>query len=275
MGPISGLCQVIIKNTHASKSILHATSSTSINRSQSLLMTNRIPVLAPSRTERIRLEALLSDVWSRDILPFPGINGRVRNEHLVRASASSMMRKLSVASIASNFTKRSGSMASLQKPIEDEMSVEIDPPKISQAERRSSEAETLLDANHMMQSQPAAIRDKREGIKRESVGSATSTKLGSDDSPAGSIRRTAAKHIKDTYRADGPRITTPPLQTSSANSPNHNRATTMSTGIEVPSEDKENVPQVQLATKTEKHGRRRRAVGRNRVMVEGIRSFFR
>jgi hypothetical protein len=80
-----------------------------INRSQSLLTTNaRLPVLAPPRTERIRLEALLADVWSRDILPLPGISNRSRNEHLVRAS--SVMRKLSVASLAGPFRKRSGSI---------------------------------------------------------------------------------------------------------------------------------------------------------------------
>jgi hypothetical protein len=70
-----------------------------------------------------------------------------------------MMRKLSVASIASNFTKRSGSMASLQKPIEDEISVVVDPPKISQAERGSSETETLLDADNIVQSQLSDIQD--------------------------------------------------------------------------------------------------------------------
>lgn len=87
-----------------------------INRSQSLLTTTaRIPVLAPSRGERARLEALLSDVWTRDILPFPGITARSRSEHLVRASASSVMRKLSVVSIASSFSKRSASLASLQQ----------------------------------------------------------------------------------------------------------------------------------------------------------------
>ena len=91
----------------------------SINRSQSLLTTNgRVPVLAPPRGERARLEALLSDVWTRDILPFPGITGRGRSEHLVRSSASSMIRKLSVASIASTFTKRSGSIASVKTKAE-------------------------------------------------------------------------------------------------------------------------------------------------------------
>lgn len=76
-------------------------------------MTNRVPVLAPARTDRIRLETLLSDVWSRDILPWPGLTHRTRSEHLVRASASSMIRKLSVASITSNFSKRSTSQISI------------------------------------------------------------------------------------------------------------------------------------------------------------------
>lgn len=86
-----------------------STIALTINRSQSLLTTNaRLPVLAPPRAERIRLEALLADVWSRDILPLPGISNRSRNEHLVRAS--SVMRKLSVASLAGPFRKRSGSI---------------------------------------------------------------------------------------------------------------------------------------------------------------------
>lgn len=72
-------------------------------------------MLAPSRGERARLEALLSDVWTKDVLPFPGITTRSRSEQLVRASASSMMRKLSVVSITSSFTRRSSSLASLQQ----------------------------------------------------------------------------------------------------------------------------------------------------------------
>ncbi|KAI1862887.1 hypothetical protein JX265_008933 [Neoarthrinium moseri] len=91
-----------------------AGSESPINRSQSLLTTTaRIPVLAPSRSERARIEALLTDVWSRKVLPFPGITTRARSEHLVRTSASTMMRKLSVASITNSFSKRSTSSASL------------------------------------------------------------------------------------------------------------------------------------------------------------------
>ena len=114
IGPKTPLCQVILKNTSAAKDGPTASQS-SINRSQSLLTTNsRTPVLAPARAERARLEALLADVWTRDVLPFPGITARSRSEHLVRASASSMMRKLSAVSITGSFTRRSASLASLQ-----------------------------------------------------------------------------------------------------------------------------------------------------------------
>ena len=85
-----------------------STSGLAINRSQSLLTTNmRLPVLTPSRNDRCRLEGLLSDIWSRDVLPFPGMAGRSRSEHLVRAS--SVMRKLSVSSFSNSFGKRSAS----------------------------------------------------------------------------------------------------------------------------------------------------------------------
>lgn len=95
-----------------------------INRSQSLLATKgRVPVLAPSRGDRARLEALLSDVWTRDVLPFPGMTVRARNEHLIRTSAHSMIRKLSVTSITSQFTKRSASLASVTGGDSDEESI--------------------------------------------------------------------------------------------------------------------------------------------------------
>ncbi|KAL2134898.1 hypothetical protein VTI74DRAFT_10533 [Chaetomium olivicolor] len=116
IGPRSALYQVILKNTSVIKETSPSSHSSQINRSQSLLTTNnRIPVLAPSRSERARLEALLSDVWTRDVLPFPGITARSRSEHLVRSSASSVMRKLSAVSIASTFTRRSASLASVHQ----------------------------------------------------------------------------------------------------------------------------------------------------------------
>jgi hypothetical protein len=117
VGPKTPLCQVILKNTSvvcdATPSSSSSSSTASINRSMSLLTTNnRIPILAPPRGERARLEALLSDVWTRDVLPFPGITARSRSEYLVKASATSMMRKLSVASITGSFGRRSHSAAS-------------------------------------------------------------------------------------------------------------------------------------------------------------------
>lgn len=110
------LAQVIIRNTHALRESMEAATSASgpyppsVNRSQSLLSTARIPVLAPRRAERIRLEQTLADIWTRDMIPYPGMSGK-RGEGLIKASASSMMRKLSMASLASTFSKRSTSYA--------------------------------------------------------------------------------------------------------------------------------------------------------------------
>ena len=58
------------------------------------------------------MEHDLSKVWTKDLIPYPGMGG-IRGEHLFRASANSVMRKLSRASVASGFTKRSASFASL------------------------------------------------------------------------------------------------------------------------------------------------------------------
>ncbi|KAF5581381.1 hypothetical protein FPCIR_10182 [Fusarium pseudocircinatum] len=111
------LCHVILKNTSTMKSSSGISSGAGLHRSQSLLSTKlRTPVLVPSRSERARLEVLLSDVWSQDVLPLPSMTNIARNEQIIRRSASTVMRKLSVSSM----TKRSGSLS--RKMIEDQSS---------------------------------------------------------------------------------------------------------------------------------------------------------
>ncbi|CZR50979.1 uncharacterized protein PAC_00854 [Phialocephala subalpina] len=278
VGPMSGLYQVIIKNTNAFK---EPASCANINRSQSLLTTNRIPVLAPSRAERIRLEALLSEVWTRDILPYPGMTGRARGEHLVRASASSMMRKLSVASIASNFTKRSGSVASLYTATEDEEAGDHDLPKSTPRRPRSdSTIPVYQDIDDPTKSKLSVIHDEKENMQQNSsvehLGSLTSAP---NSSPVTSIRRLATMKVKS-WSHDGQRIITPPLRTSSANSVRQSqsqvRATTplcVLTITNTASEDKENSSQLKILETPQTPAskpRKARVPGR-----EKIRNFFR
>ena len=80
-----------------------------INRSQSHVTTNRITVLAPKRAERARLESILGDVWTKDKLPHPGMIAS-RGGQILRASAGSLVRKLSLASIHGPFSRRSASL---------------------------------------------------------------------------------------------------------------------------------------------------------------------
>ncbi|KAF1988659.1 hypothetical protein K402DRAFT_402830 [Aulographum hederae CBS 113979] len=131
LGPKSTLHQVIIKNTQAQKSVEHDIDQTAVSvaRSQSHMSYGHIPTLAPRRAERIRLEASISDVWTRDSLPFPGMASR-RPENPIRASANSVMRKLSMASIASNFSKRSTSYTSLSHSRYEENSTCQKPPML-------------------------------------------------------------------------------------------------------------------------------------------------
>ncbi|KAF2458254.1 hypothetical protein BDY21DRAFT_284534 [Lineolata rhizophorae] len=107
LGAKATIHQVIIKNTQAQKQP-DGQQGAPVGRSHSHMTTNTIPTLAPRRGERVRLENALADVWTRDILPFPGM-GQRRPENPIRASANSVMRKLSMASLASNFSKRSNS----------------------------------------------------------------------------------------------------------------------------------------------------------------------
>ncbi|KAF9879079.1 rho guanyl nucleotide exchange factor [Colletotrichum karsti] len=151
VGPKSPLCQVILKNTSVMRDNSEAATSSSINRSQSLLTTTnpRVPVIAPPRGERARLEALMADIWSREVLPFPSMTGRSRSEHLVRSSASTMMRKLSVASIASSFAKRSNSVASIGKVmVEDESGDKQEDAHHGPSMRLNTTDTTDLDVEH-------------------------------------------------------------------------------------------------------------------------------
>jgi len=117
LGPTTEINQVIIKNTQAKETPENASTSSLpilIPRSQSLATPSHISVLTPRRSERIQLEHVLSDVWTRDALPWPGL-GSKWPEYNIRASANHVIRKLSMASIASNFSRRSMSHASISQ----------------------------------------------------------------------------------------------------------------------------------------------------------------
>ena len=105
--------QVVIKNTYALKeganpSVLQ---SARIARLRSSLSTNnRMPVLSPKRTDRVRIEQDMTKVWTKELLPFPGMTVNAK-----RVSATSVIRKFSKISIASSFSKRSVSHANIHK----------------------------------------------------------------------------------------------------------------------------------------------------------------
>ncbi|KAI1368694.1 hypothetical protein F5Y08DRAFT_226774 [Xylaria arbuscula] len=190
IGPKSSLCQVILKNT-STKDVTAINLPSSINRSQSLLTTNsRIPILAPSRAERAHIEASLADVWSRNILPYPGITSRSRNEHRVRTSASTMMRKLSAASITNPFTKRSASTINLVPTEDSEQMPHVNTfldslVSVNCDTLPSSMAETMEDSP--LQRLPI-IRDE---IERSSSGGSTSdcSQIADGTTSEGTIRR--------------------------------------------------------------------------------------
>lgn len=77
-----------------------------LGRSQSVHNSRQIAILAPKRQDRVRLERWLCDIWTSDILPYPGMPP-VRGEHLIRSSAESLLRRLSSRR---PFTKRPSSL---------------------------------------------------------------------------------------------------------------------------------------------------------------------
>ncbi|KAI1429999.1 hypothetical protein F5Y12DRAFT_709544 [Xylaria sp. FL1777] len=227
IGPKSPLCQVILKNTSTVKDTTPTDLPSSINRSQSLLTTNsRIPVLAPSRGERARLEAVLADVWSRKILPYPGITSRSRNEHRVRSSASTMMRKLSAASLTNPFAKRSASsvnfihtedseqMSHVNKFLDSLVSVNCDA-------LTSYRTEVIEDSP--LQRLPI-IRDERE---RSSTSSGSGGSQATDGTTSeGTVRRIDMAKV-DAIWSDENELSTPSLRTPSIHG-NHPETTSSS-----------------------------------------------
>ena len=114
VSPRNATFQVIIRNTAAIKDSKDSPTSpsSSLGRSQSHSTTNRISVLAPKRSDRARMEHQLAGVWTRELLPYPGMSSH-RGENMIRSSASSVIRKLSKANISGQFSKRSASISSV------------------------------------------------------------------------------------------------------------------------------------------------------------------
>lgn len=134
IGPTADLSQVIITNTQAVKEAQGLKSQTSLQipRSQSMATPSHVHTLAPRRCDRHRLEDILADVWTRDLLPYPGMT---RRTDPLRAGANHVIRKFSMASITSNFSssKRTGSHTSISSWRRDDM-----PPLRSRASGREN-----------------------------------------------------------------------------------------------------------------------------------------
>ncbi|KAI1756521.1 Dbl homology domain-containing protein [Xylaria castorea] len=212
IGPKSSLCQVVLRNTSTAQDTTSMDQPSPINRSQSLLTTNsRIPVLAPPRTERVRLEALLADVWSRKVLPYPGITSRSRNEHRVRSSASTMMRKLSAASLTNPFAKRSASTSSLLHIEDNEQMPHVNgfvDSLVSVNCDALTPSRTEVMEGSLLQRLPM-IRDE---IERSSSGSSAS-QMADDTTPEGTVRRIDMAKVEAIW-GDEKGLNTPSLQTS-------------------------------------------------------------
>lgn len=164
--------QVILKNTSAAAN--RVPSPTHINRSQSLLTTNtRVPVLAPTRNERVRLETLLMDVWSRDVLPYPGMSFKARNEHIVRSSASTMMRKLSVVSITGSFGKKAGANSSGLDMLEPPGAVTQDDSRSGDSTRSCSSSVHSCNGRLIKRPRTQNLREKGGGTGTRNTSSGT------------------------------------------------------------------------------------------------------
>ncbi|KAL8713211.1 MAG: hypothetical protein Q9220_002732 [cf. Caloplaca sp. 1 TL-2023] len=149
--------QVIIRNTTASKENKDGPDPivNSIGRSKSMMGASHVPILAPKRADRSRMESSLSDVWSRDRLPYPGMSSQ-RGDHVIRASASSMMRRISRASISSTFSKRSLSTTSCT-----ESKPSASAPDLQKIGEYEDEHDARFDPYHTLRSAPGFVQGEQ------------------------------------------------------------------------------------------------------------------
>lgn len=118
LGSRSPRPHVILRNTNGDgTSSRRASTALNLHRSKSLSMvSSKLYILTPSRGERMRLELLIADIGSPDLLAFPGTPQRTRSELRVRRSTSTMMRKMSLGrrSSTSQISRSIGGGASLR-----------------------------------------------------------------------------------------------------------------------------------------------------------------
>lgn len=106
---------IIINNTHALSEVIGSKStSTGLSRSASVLIAGQMTILSPKRTERNRIESKLTDVWTRDLLPF----GSMASGGIRKRDASNLMRRLSAVSLVSSARKSMQSLHSSASPSE-------------------------------------------------------------------------------------------------------------------------------------------------------------
>lgn len=181
--PGNSVCHVFIRNTSAKDHRQRDISPTdSVVRSQSLLSYNRIPLLSPNRTERIRMEHQLTKVWTRELIPYPGMVGP-RGDNSIRSSATSMIRKFSLASISSSFSKRSTSVSSLA---ESRQEGPVDRPK-RQNDRKPGRRPRL----HASKSMDLGLRSRQRATKD----SPNAKVVRRSNSLAGKTFRSKSKHL--------------------------------------------------------------------------------
>ena len=142
---------VIIKGTEAVPGM--ANCNANLSRSRSLQTDRSTTILAPKRQDRIRIERHMSKVWTRDIIPYPGMQAG-RGENVIWSSAESLIRRFSrrkpfarrgSGSPSATSTKRKKSTDSIFHSMEDQPLNEKDEIELAGAPpettRHRSEAE--------------------------------------------------------------------------------------------------------------------------------------
>lgn len=193
VGNRHSVCQVIIRGTHHAQDLQDLRqSSITINRSQSHLTTHRTAVLAPKRSDRAKMESGLASIWTRDTLPAPNMT-QSRGGQIIRASAGSLVRKLSLASIHAPFGRRSASLTLNSKRSGEafaDIRRESPPMPVYQVKKDSQELEGIVRQQGDLESEELNEAEiEKEGLPQLTRMASVASKRLSTTGPEGLLRR--------------------------------------------------------------------------------------
>ncbi|KAL1960062.1 hypothetical protein VTO42DRAFT_234 [Malbranchea cinnamomea] len=179
---------LIVRGTEAVAPRTIDRNKSNLGRSQTVHNSHNVVLLTPKRHDRIRMEHRLSDVWTRNVIPYPGMQTG-RSEFAFRSSAGSLLRKLSlhrpftsrrsVTSTASSREKSSKPVNFSENQILDEKhgiepivtppdtNIDVKKPSGHETPRRADSVWLKLGSTSLAPKEDSQARKRKPGLRKK------------------------------------------------------------------------------------------------------------